>query len=187
MQVFFFGVCCRWRCSVWDGHLKKRNQREERLITWYLCASGLACRNQCCEPSPLALSSCWVLRNHGDKWLKVCPVGLLEPWKLTWEPVELFLFRFQGSHQLYLLKSQSKGKILYCKCPDVLPINRKRLINKSAIRDSLLIDQSTLFQLIPLMQSAWFTCKLICTQVRKCSYLYVHVFSHPKQLLDLFF
>ncbi len=70
----------------------------------------------------------------GIKWLKVCPVGLLEPWKLTREPIELFLFRFQGSHQLYLLKSQSKGKILYCKCPDMLPIYRNRLINKSAIR-----------------------------------------------------
>lgn len=106
---------------------------------------------------------------------KVCPVGLLEPWRLTCEPVELFLFRFQGCQQLYLLKSQSKGKILYCKCPDILPIYRNSLINKSAIRDSLLIVQSTLFQLIPLMQSTLFTCKLICSQVRKCSYLHVHV------------
>lgn len=130
----------------------KEEEPTWRLITWYLCASGLACRNQCCEPSPIALSSCWVLHNHGDKWLKVCPVGLLEPWKLTWEPVELFLFRFQGSHQLYLFKSQSKGKILYCKCPDILPIYRSRLINKSAIRDLLLIVQSTPFQLIPVMR-----------------------------------
>lgn len=105
---------------------------------------------------------------------KVCPVGLLEPWRLTCEPVELFLFRFQGCQQLNLLKSQSKGKILYCKCPDILPIYRNRLINKSAIRDSLIV-QSTLFQLIPLMQSTLFTCKLICSQVRKCSYLHVHV------------
>lgn len=84
------------------------------------------------------------------------------------------LFRFQGCHQQYLLESQSKGKILYCKCPDILPIYHNRLINGSAIRDSLLIDQSTLFQLIPLMQSISFTHKLIR---RTCGYHYLPIFS----------
>lgn len=117
---------------------------------------------------------------------KVCPVGLLEPWRLTFEPVELFLFRFQGCQQLSLLKSQSKGKILYCKCPDILPIYRNRLINKSAIRDSLLrVPVDTLNANLLCSHVNWFA----VMSGNAVFYMFmssqmIHTHMHPK--LDLF-
>lgn len=57
LAVFLFS---RWWCSVWDGHLTDWNLTSKSKWPGITRASGLACRNQCCEPSwqPSSLALC---------------------------------------------------------------------------------------------------------------------------------
>lgn len=53
-------LCCRWGCSVWNGHLADCSHTSRSKWPGITRASGLACRNQCCEPSwqPSSLALC---------------------------------------------------------------------------------------------------------------------------------
>lgn len=125
-----FTLCFRWRCSVWDGHIKKRNQHDERIITWRPCASGLACRNQCCEPSPLALSSCWLLNNHGDSRLLLAhwAAGALKVNKWFW----YVWLGFRATNSCTCFGHTAREMSVF-KCPSVT-INVNRFTCKTATK-----------------------------------------------------
>lgn len=131
-----FALCFRWRCSVWDGHLKKRNQHDEWIIIWQLCAGGLACRNQCCEPSPLALSSCWLLINHGDSRLLLAQwaAGALKVNKRFW--VVWLGFRTTNSCTCF---GHTAREMSVIKCPNITVNLNRFSCKKQPPRDFFMV------------------------------------------------
>lgn len=117
--VCFFFVCqLRWWRSVWNGHLTDWNHTSKSKWPGITHASGLACKNQCCEPSwqpslfALCLAAgCNVCKPWGIRYIIQVQCG--QPWiylnRSPWLPVTVQINNHTTRKQTWILCSQ-----IYC-------------------------------------------------------------------------
>lgn len=114
VSVFVF---YRWWCPVWNGHLTDWNHTSKSKWPGISRASGLACRNQCCEPSwqPSSLALCLAAGCNVCKTIGIQCTILTVHTGTAWPTLEiLFIWiDFHSYQSLYKTKPRGRGPEYY--------------------------------------------------------------------------